>query len=307
MTTSQRWLIRLGDSAAWRARRPIAAALATTALVLVLAVTPTASDVKAASMFDSLRSPGQVAFIAGHRGEKVLAPENTLPAFQLAIDSSAEFVETDVQLTSDGVPIIMHDWTLDRTTNGSGPVWEWTAEQISALDAGSWFSPDFAGTRVPTLEQFLDLVWTSDKRAILELKGSWTREQTALVSQQVRTAGMEDRVLIASFDVVTLQAVAEVAPHLPRLIISRQVTGDPSILAALCGAVAIVTSKAFLEREPGAVDRIHEAGLGVLVYTLNDEKTWGEAIALGVDGIITDSPTELERWLDGPSPWAHDG
>ena len=303
MTTAQ----RLTRTVVSRAHQPFTAVLATVGLVLVLTLSPDASDVRAAGMFDALRSPGQVAFIAGHRGEKVSAPENTLPAFQLAIDSAADFVETDVQLTADGVPIIMHDWTLDRTTNGSGPVWEHTAEQIAALDAGSWFSPDFAGTRVPTLEQFLELVWDSSKRAILELKGSWNAEQASLIAEQVRSAGMEDRVLLASFDLVTLQALQSVAPQLPRVIISRQVTGDPAELASRCGAVAIVTSRDFIERDPGVVEAIHQAGLGVLVYTLNDEKTWSNAISLGVDGIITDSPTELERWLDGASPWAHDG
>lgn len=270
-------------------------------IIIALVATPDAVHVQAAAVFSSLRAPGEAAFIAGHRGDKDGAPENTLPAFQLAIESAADFVETDVQLTSDGIPILMHDWLLDRTTNGTGPVWERTAEDIAALDAGSWFSPDFTGTRVPTLEQFLDLVWDSPKRAILELKGSWNDDQVGIVAQQVRAAGMQDRVLLASFDLMTLQSLAQVAPGIPRVIIARQVVGDPAILAGACDAVAIVTSRAFLESQPDAVSLIHAAGLGVLVYTVNNEDGWSEATSLGVDGIITDTPTELQRWLDAPS------
>lgn len=297
MTTAP-WLTR---TSLWHARRPILAAVTTLGIILALVLTPETGRVQAAGVFASLRSPGEAAFIAGHRGDKGGAPENTLPAFQLAIESAADFVETDVQLTSDGIPILMHDWMLDRTTNGTGPVWERTAEDIAALDAGSWFSADFAGTRVPTLEQFLDLVWDSPKRAILELKGSWNQDQVGIVAQQVRSAGMQDRVLLASFDLMTLQALAQVAPGIPRVIITREVVGDPAILAGACDAVAIVTSRGFLESQPDAVSLIHNAGLGVLVYTVNNEDGWSEATSLGVDGIITDTPSQLQRWLDAPS------
>lgn len=298
MTTASQWLTR---TSLWQVRRPILAAATTLGIILALVLTPDTGRVQAAGVFSSLRSPGEAAFIAGHRGDKGGAPENTLPAFQLAIESAADFVETDVQLTSDGIPILMHDWLLDRTTNGTGPVWERTAEDIAALDAGSWFSSDFAGTRVPTLEQFLDLVWDSPKRAILELKGSWNQDQVGIVAQQVRSAGMQDRVLLASFDLMTLQALAQVAPGIPRVIIAREVVGDPAILAGACDAVAIVTSRRFLESHPDAVSLIHNAGLGVLVYTVNNEDGWSEAISLGVDGIITDTPSDLQRWLDAPS------
>lgn len=293
MTTAQHWL-----SLPWRARRPLVAAATSTALILLFVLTPDAADVQAADVFASLRSPGQAAFVAGHRGGSSAAPENTLPAFQLAIDSDAEFVETDIQLTSDGVPVLMHDWTLDRTTNGSGPVWAMTAQQVAQLDAGSWFSAEYRGTTVPTLIEFLQLLKPSTKRAILELKGSFTAEQAATVAAQVYASGLQRRVLFASFDLMTLKALQSVATEVPRLIITHDVVGDPAILAGACGAVAIVTSRDFLESSPQSVEAIHAAGLGVLIYTLNSERTWSEAISLGVDGIITDSPSQLDRWLE---------
>ncbi len=287
---------------AWWQSRPnrahaLIAGVISAGLVVVMALSPDVASVHAASEFDALRAPGQVGFVAGHRGDQAGAPENTLPAFQLVIDSDVAFVETDVQLTSDGVPVLMHDWVVDRTTNGTGPVWSMTYQQISQLDAGSWYAPAFTGTIVPTLEQLLYLLQPSGKSAILELKGSWNATQTRIVTDLLWDYGMRDRALVASFDLMTLRALRDAAPGVPRVIISRVVVGDPAILAAECGAVAIATSLKFVRQDPRAVDRIREAGLGVLLYTLNDSTTWAEALALGVDGVITDRPDELDTWL----------
>ena len=281
----------------WPHPRDLAAAAAAISLVLVVILSPDAARVHAADVFQSLRSPGEAAFIAGHRGDQEGAPENTLPAFELAIASQAQFIETDLQLTSDGVPVLMHDWTVDRTTDGSGPVWTYTWDELSRLDAGRWYADEFAGTRVPALSQLLDLVRPSNKRVLLELKGSWNADQLRSVTDDIERFGLDDRVIVASFDIMSLKALAGVAPDLPRLVISRTIAGDPAILAATCGAVAIVTSAAFVREDPLAVTRIHDAGLGVLLYTLNDEQNWSDATSLGVDGIITDLPTRLDRWL----------
>lgn len=280
-----------------QSRRPVIAALATVLLVLAFMLNPSAANVEAASMFSSLRAPGEPGFVAGHRGDKEGAPENTLPALQAAIDSDADFVETDLQLTSDGVPVLMHDWTIDRTTNGSGPVWSHTYDELAKLDAGGWYSKEFRGITVPTLAEFVEIFKPSTKRAILELKGSWTAEQARIVTSELYAAGVHDRVVFASFDLMTLKALKQVAGSVPRVIITHSVVGDPAILAAACGAVAIVTSDDFVLSDPTAVDRIHAAGLGVLLYTLNDEDDWSAAVSLGVDGIITDKPSALEGWL----------
>jgi glycerophosphoryl diester phosphodiesterase len=281
----------------WPDPRGFAAAAAAVSLVLVVVLSPDAARVHAADVFQSLRAPGEAAFVAGHRGDQEGAPENTLPAFELAIASQVEFIETDLQLTADGVPVLMHDWTVDRTTNGSGPVWAYTWHELSRLDAGGWYSDAFAGTRVPALSQLLALVRPSNKRVLLELKGSWNAEQLRSVTDDIERVGLDDRVIVASFDIMSLKALATVAPDLPRLVISRTIVGDPAVLAATCGAVALVTSARFVRDDPDAVTRIHDAGLGVLLYTLNDEETWSDATSLGVDGIITDRPARLDRWL----------
>jgi glycerophosphoryl diester phosphodiesterase len=253
--------------------------------------------VHAAGAFSSLRSPGEAAFIAGHRGDKMVAPENTLDALGLALKSAADYVETDVQLTADGVPVLMHDWTVDRTTNGTGPLWKYTYEELSALDAGSWFGEEFAGATVPTLEEFLNLLRWSTKNAILELKGSWTDEQVTLIADLIARHGVNDHVMIGSFDIMTLQALQRVRPELPGMLIVRDIVGDPGTLAAAAGAIALVTSKRAITRDSELVERVHAAGLGILIYTLNDSETWSDAVSLGVDGIVTDRPAELGQWI----------
>jgi glycerophosphoryl diester phosphodiesterase len=277
--------------------RPLIASLTTLALTATLILAPFPVGVEATTTVLPVREAGQPGFIASHRGDKGGAPENTLPALQRAIDGDALFVETDVQLTRDGVPVLLHDWTVDRTTNGTGPVWSYRYDTLATLDAGSWYSPDFADTRVPTLAEFLAIFAPSTKRAIIELKGSWTKEQARIVATQIRAADVDDRVLLASFDLMTLKGLQEVAPTLSRAIVSRTIVGDPAILAAACGAVAIITSHAFAADSPDIVEQIQAAGLVVLLYTLNNPQSWLSATALGVDGIITDRPQQLERWL----------
>lgn len=285
-------------------RRPVLATLTVAVIVFAMMVNPTSSDVQAATTFSALRGPGEAGFIAAHRGDKQGAPENTLPAMEAAIHGDVDFIETDLQLTADDVPVLMHDWTVDRTTDGTGPVWGYTYDELAKLDAGSWYSEAYAGTRVPTLAQLLEVFVPSTKRAILELKGSWTAEQARIVTTQLFTAGVQHRVVFASFDLMTLRALEEVATGIPRFIITRTVVGDPAILASQCGAIAIVTSRAFIDSNPDAVREIHAAGLGVLLYTLNEETDWSSAVALGVDGIITDKPSALTAWLTAAAPSA---
>lgn len=263
-------------------------------LVIVLVIAP--GTVHSATPFESLRAPGQAGFIAAHRGGGE-APENTLASLRVALAGPAAYVETDIQLTSDGVAVLMHDWTVDRTTDGSGPVWSYTFDELSKLDAGSWFSQDYEGLRVPTLAQFLTMLAPSGKDAIIELKGAWNLAQVEGVTDQLEATGLGDRVILASFSLTTLQNLRNAAPGIPRAIIDHAVTGNPADLAEACGAVAIITSRAFLESDPEAVERIHAAGIGVLAYTLNKADAWEQALALGVDGFITDDSVALDDWL----------
>ena len=283
-------------------RRALASAVVTLALVAVLLLVPDAVRVYATNMMGSLRAPGEPAFIAGHRGDRAEAPENTMPAFEAAFASNLEFVETDVQLTADGVAVLMHDDTVDRTTDGSGAVSDLTLEQLLALDAGSWFAPEFAGTRVPLFDEFLDAFTGSRKKALIELKGFWDADGIRQIVDDVYARGVQNRVVFASFNLTTVANLSDVAPAIPRVIIKRDLPADPVGLAQYYGAIAILTTPNSLESDEDAVSRMHAAGLGVLVYTLNSEKRWNEALAYGVDGIVTDTPSTLDGWIAKTAP-----
>lgn len=283
-------------------RRALASAVVTLALVAVLLLVPDAVRVYATNMMGSLRAPGEPAFIAGHRGDRGSAPENTLPAFEAAFASNLEFVETDVQLTADGYPVLIHDETVDRTTDGAGAVADLTLEQIRALDAGSWFAPEFAGTRVPLFDEFLDALAGSRKKALVELKDFWTVDDVRGIIDDVYARGVQNRIVFAGFHLTTVANLAEAAPAIPRVIIKRDLPADPVGLAQYYGAIAILTTPNSLESDEDAVARMHAAGLGVLVYTLNSEKRWGEALDYGVDGIVTDKPSKLDGWIAKTAP-----
>jgi len=285
-----------------RRTRTISASALAAALVLLIVLSASPARVHAESVFGTLRSPGQPALIAGHRGDRSAAPENTLPALQGALDSTMDFVETDLQLTADGVVVLMHDETVDRTTDGSGAVADLSYAQIRALDAGTWYSPQFAGVTVPTLEEFLGVFAGSSKQALLELKGFWTVDQVRLVANQVNASGTQHRVTFASFDFTTMMNLRTAAPSIPRVIIQRMLPADPVALAEHFRAIAILTSPASIEADPTAVAAMHEAGLGLLLYTLNSRQRWSEALALGVDGIVTDKPSNLDEWLAETAP-----
>ena len=284
------------------ARRMAASVVVVLALVAVLILVPDAVRVYATNMMGALRAPGEPAFIAGHRGDRASAPENTMPALQAAFASRLEFVEIDVQLTADGVPVLMHDETVDRTTDGSGAVSELTLEQVRALDAGSWYAPEFAGTRVPLFDEFLDAVAGNRQKALVELKGFWTPEGLRTVLDAIYLRGVQNRIVFASFNLTTIAHLADTAPAIPRVIIKRDLPSDPVSLARYYGAIAVITTPTSLENDPHAVTRMHDAGLGVLVYTLNSEKRWSEALAYGVDGIITDKPSKLDGWIAATAP-----
>ena len=283
-------------------RRGLISSAVTIAIVAVLILVPDAVKVYATGMMGTLRAPGQPAFIAGHRGDRAAAPENTMPAFRAAIADDLDFLETDVQLTADRQPVLMHDPTVDRTTNGHGRVSGFTLAGIRALDAGSWFSKRFRGTRVPTLDEFLDLVSSSHRKAIVELKDFWTVDDVQSILDDIYLRGVQNRIVFAAFDCTTLENLRTVMPAIGRIMIRRDLPADPVRLARHYGVTAILTTPWSIEHSPKAVAKMHAAGYGVLLYTLNSQKRWSEALATGVDGIVSDVPSRLDGWLARTAP-----
>lgn len=283
--------------------RIAAAILVTTASVLVLVLAPGGTSAYAANLMGPLRAPGEPAFIAAHRGDRAKAPENTIPAFEAAVRTGSDFVEADVRLTVDGYPVIIHDHTVDRTTNGTGRVADLTLAELRTLDAGSWYGPEFAGIQVPLFEEFLDvLARAPEVTALVELKGEWTAVEVTKLLGAIYYRGVQDRLVFASFSPGTVFSLKEAAPVLPRVLLRRVLPLDPAAVAARYDAIAIMTRASAVQARPEAVEQLHEAGLGILLYTLNSEERWSEALALGVDGIVTDKPSALDEWIAQTAP-----
>jgi glycerophosphoryl diester phosphodiesterase len=284
-------------------RRLSAAALVTIASVAVLVLAPGATKAYAANLMGPLRAPGEAAFIAAHRGDRATAPENTVPAFEAAVGSGSAFIEVDVQLTADGYPVLIHDRTVDRTTSGTGAVGDLTLAEIRTLDAGSWFAPQFAGVQVPLWGEFLDiLVASPGVTALVELKHSWTADDIETLMGGIYFRGVQDRIVFASFSSTSVGALQTTAPNIPRVLIRRVLPLDPVAVAQRYDAIAIMTRSSALTERPDAVGEMHAAGLGLLLYTLNNEERWGEALSYGVDGIVTDKPSALDAWIAQTAP-----
>jgi len=268
-------------------------------LLLFAQVPPT---VYAIDVFGALREPGDPAFTVGHRGDRAEAPENTMPSLELAMDELA-FVETDVQLTRDGVPVLFHDTTLERITGDSRSVGELDADGIERLDAGAWYGEEFTGTRIPTLDVFLEaLAERSDARALIELKADWDAEGIRAVTGLIERHGVRGRVVLQSFSLETLFALQRVAPTIPRIMLIRELPANPVPMAERLGVIGFGTTVESVTAQPAALVALHEAGIAVLCYTLNSHEHWEEVSALGVDGIITDEPSELDDWLALTAP-----
>jgi glycerophosphoryl diester phosphodiesterase len=288
-------------SAGYSARRVAACFTATVALVAVLAIDHTAATVYAAQPLGSARLNDGMPLTVAHRGDPASAPENTLPALEAALASGADIVEMDVRLTLDSRAVIVHDELLDRTTDGEGLVAAHTLAELRGLDAGTWYGSAWSGTRIPTLDEFLPLLQHSEARAIIELKGVWPEEGLAPLAAQIYRYGVQDRVVIASFEEETLLELWRTAPSLARAAVVRRLPADPVLFAERVGASTVITSLRSFEVEPHALDALREAGITVVVYTLNNPRLWERAIDLGVDAVVTDAPRRHAHWQREPA------
>ncbi|MFF0473478.1 glycerophosphodiester phosphodiesterase [Streptomyces sp. NPDC004284] len=246
-----------------------------------------------------LRAAGAPLTVYAHRGASSAAPENTLVSDEVARRGGTKWIENDVQPSKDGVPYILHDATVDRTTDGTGTLRSLTSAQLDSLDAGSWFAPVFAGTRVPTLAAQLADLRTRGGNLLLEIKGEQTEAEVARIVQEVRDQDMTGRVFVQSFDVTSLRLAHELAPELPLGLLRDNLDADPVAVAADLHLSAYNVSDKGLAVRPAAVDELHAAGVAVNVWTVDGAARWKALDALGVDGVITNRPTELTGWIAG--------
>lgn len=233
--------------------------------------------------------------IIGHRGAADYAPENTRESILTAADMGATWVEVDVKLTKDGIPIIFHDDLLDRTTNGAGAVADTLYEDIKDMDAGSWFGASFAGTRILTLVEFLDILEDKGLSANIEIKPCPGREkETAEVVMDYLTRCWDepDRILISSFSHVSLEVAMEMADYYPRGFLLDDVWPENWQDVAEHLDVSVVSFNGNTVTREDVEDAI-DFGKPVLAYTINDAQKARQLQGWGVDGFFTDAPDVL--------------
>lgn len=242
-------------------------------------------------MFAETEWKTDAPLVIAHRGASEVAPENTIAAFQKAVELGADAIELDVKLTADGEALVMHDRTLDRTTSGSGRVSAHTMSEIQTLDAGSYFSDQFEGERVPTLREVLEtfgdgLLYNVE---LTNYASPWD-DLPRVVHGVVGAVGLQRQVLISSFNPIALRRYSRLAEDAPvaLLVGEMQPAWIRRMFAQLARHQAVHPQDGLVGKD--VVGRIHRAGLRVNVWTVNDVGRMRELLTFGVDGIITDLP-----------------
>jgi len=233
--------------------------------------------------------------IFAHRGGGILAPENTLAAFRLGQSLGFAAHEFDVKLSKDGVAILLHDPTLERTTNGKGRAADFTWEELRALDAGGWHSEAFRGEPIPSFEDVARLLRSKGTAANVEIKPTpgEERETGEHVAKDAARLWKDARVppLLSSFSFEALLAAKAAAPELPRAWLASRFAEEDWDRIAELDAVSVHTNHTKLDL--ANVERLHAKGYRVLAYTVNDVEAADRLFAAGIDGVFTDNLREF--------------
>ena len=230
-------------------------------------------------------------YIIAHRGSSSAAPENTFAAFDLAVQQGADYIELDVQLTMDQHVVVIHDDTVDRTSNGSGLVKSYTLDRLKKLDAGSWFDSRYANERIPTLQEILER-YSQRVGILIEIKHP--KRQIGIekaVVDIINRFAYSRHIMVQSFDAYSLQRVKAYAPSLRTAFIikpsafkltKRKLTEHSSF------ADCLNMKKTMINR--WWIDRIHSVGMDVFIWTVKDQKTANRIKTYPIDGVVTDHP-----------------
>ncbi len=239
--------------------------------------------------------------IVAHRGSSGSAPENTLAAFRQAVADGADMIELDVRLSRDGELVVLHDRTVNRTTNGRGKVWDLTRDELKALDAGSWFGRRFAGERIPFLTDVLDVL-PSDLPINIEVKTDGQPRTAPTFESRlvhfIRDMRIAHRIIVSSFDHAFLRRLHRLDHSLAIGVLYlplRDIGRSPSALARKVGGSVFTCSITQL-RTRMVEDAVH-AGIVVGCYGVNTLKQLGKAVSCGVRVIITDYPREMKSYV----------
>ena len=234
--------------------------------------------------------------LIAHRGGSREVPENTMAAFRHAVNLGMKLVELDVQMTSDGELVVIHDDTVDRTTNGTGPVGSFKLEELKKLDAGSWFAPQYAGEQIPTLREVLDLCTSEGVGVVVEIKHPeiypQLEEKVVALIGEMWLRGAEN-IWCISFDHEAIRRIRKLDPVLPLGYLlppgTEQFVFPDDTVQAFCPYYQSPL------QHPEQVAQAHEMGKLVLVYTVDEPDEVRALADVGVDGMVTDVPGELSK------------
>lgn len=237
--------------------------------------------------------------LLAHRGDLANAPENTLPSFRQAIQKGADGVELDAKLTADGHIIVIHDSTVDRTTNGKGKVASFSLDAIRRLDAGTWFDARFAGTKIPLLEEVFEAVGRNHLINIELTNYSTPRDGlTQKVCELIKRHNNQGQIIFSSFFPSNLKIASQILPEIPRGLLAM-----PGLIGAWARSFGFMFGEyqalhphiSNASREQ--VQRAHRVHRRVHVWTANSPQEIGQLKEWGVDGIFTDDPGSAVKAL----------
>lgn len=238
--------------------------------------------------------------LMGHRGAAAHAPENTLASLRKAKELGLGWVEFDVQLTGDGLPVLMHDDTLHRTAGDRRKIAKVPLEEVVALDAGSWFDPAFAGEPVPRFEAAIDLLESLQLYANIEIKPSpGLARETAIVAVEMAKARWPESLplpLISSFDAPCLEEAQRLWPEAPRGFLAKMLPPDWRETAARLECTSVHLWHPGVTPEKLAA--VKEEGYLTAAYTVNSAERAQALFDMGLDCAITDDPTVLTDWME---------
>lgn len=238
--------------------------------------------------------------VIAHRGARREAPENTIPAFERAMEMGADGIECDIMLTADHVPVISHDDRIEKLSTTFRHIHKTPYKSLATIDVGSRFSERFTGTRIPTLSDLLSLFRPTSMLLNLELKMQPQKPNgiEKIVADTVHEFNMDDQVIISSFSPMILWRMKQIAPHLRRALLTEPKAFfflHMRFFARVLQVWGIHPSLSAIDRK--LIEVARKEDWQVMTWTLNSPAAFAQALKLDVDGIITDDPPLLQQWL----------
>ncbi|WP_026585445.1 glycerophosphodiester phosphodiesterase [Bacillus sp. J33] len=248
----------------------------------------------AAESTGELRKVDNVA----HRGAAGYAPENTIAAFDKAVEMKADYIEIDVQRSKDGELVIIHDTTVDRTTDGTGKVKELTLEQLRALDAGSFMGEQFKGEKIPTFEEILDR-YHGKVGILIELKAPELYPgMEESVAQELKERNLDhpqnEKIIIQSFNFESMKKMNELLPKVPIGVLTSSITDTSEQALKEFSAYADYFNPHYGIVTKDLVDQVHSLGMKISSWTVRSQEAADFLLSMDVDAIITDYPDYVD-------------